>query len=343
MTRVAPASCDPIGHRAGSEAPDPPWRSETAREHLTTEVPRAHPGDLAGHVLDSLRGKAFRPFDTVYLVDEAGHLIGTARTADLLAVDRSVAVRHIAVGVPLAVPAETDQERLASLAYHHGISSVPVVGGDGRFLGIVPPETLMGIMRKEHVEDLHRLAGIRRETAKARHALEEPPTRRVHDRLPWLLIGLLGSGVATFAMSRFEAQLEATLTLAYFIPGIVYLADAVGTQTETVVVRGLSLTTVPPRVLLAREFRTGMLIGLILGSLAFALVALTFGDLRLALTIALAVLITGTAASSLGLAFPYALQRVGIDPAFGSGPLATVLQDIVSIVVYFVLAMWILG
>ena len=100
------------------------------------------------------------------------------------------------------------------------MSAVPVTDENGRLLGVVPPMVLLQILRHEHVEDIHRLAGIRHETVLARSAIEAPPVRRARDRLPWLLIGLAGSMVATFVVAAFERSLESRVAIAFFIPGI---------------------------------------------------------------------------------------------------------------------------
>jgi magnesium transporter len=157
------------------------------------------------------------------------------------------------------------------------------------------------------------------------------------------MFGLLGSALATFVVSRFEQELEAQVALAFFVPGIVYLADAIGTQTETVVVRGLSLSRAPLRVLLRDEAGAGLIIGFAFGALAFLGVVLAFGDLRLAAAVALAVLVAGGMATTVGLLFPWLLHRMGQDPAFGSGPVATIVQDVLSLLIYFAFGSWLLG
>jgi magnesium transporter len=191
------------------------------------------------------------------------------------------------------------------------------------------------VLRREHVEDLHVLSGIQRETSQARHAIEDPPLRRVQHRLPWLLAGLGGSALATAAMASFEATLERTIAVAFFVPAIVYLADAIGTQTETIAVRALSLSRVRFGPLLAGEIRTGLLIGAVLGVATFAGVWLGMRDLRLAAAVAIALFVAGGLATAIGLLLPVALHRLGRDPAYGSGPLATIIQDVLSLAVYF--------
>jgi magnesium transporter len=149
--------------------------------------------------------------------------------------------------------------------------------------------------------------------------------------------------IAAVVVSRFERVLEGNLAIAFFVPAIVYLADAIGTQTEAIAVRGLSLSRLPLRRLLAGELRTGLLIGVTLAALAFPLVALTVGDARLAAAVSSAIVVAGGVATSVGLMLPWFLQRMGSDPALGSGPVATIVQDVLSLVIYFAIASVIMG
>jgi magnesium transporter len=114
----------------------------------------------------------------------------------------------------------------------------------------------------------------------------------------------------------------------------VYLADAIGTQTEAIAVRGLSLTRSGIGHLLGGELRTGMLLGGVLGLLSFTLIWAVFKDLRLAAAVGTALLAAGSAAATVGLLFPWLLARWHRDPAYGSGPLATIVQDVLSLFVY---------
>jgi magnesium transporter len=145
---------------------------------------------------------------------------------------------------------------------------------------------------------------------------------------------LLGSELATLAMTAFERTLEAQIAVAFFVPGIVYLADAIGTQSEAIAVRGLSLTRAGIGHLLAGEMRTGLLIGAALALVAWPLVWFAFGDARLAVAVAFAIFAAGGVASLIGFALPWALARIDVDPAYGSGPVATIGQDILSLMVY---------
>jgi magnesium transporter len=138
-------------------------------------------------------------------------------------------------------------------------------------------------------------------------------------------------------VGAFEEELRKELLLAFFVPAVVYMADAVGTQTETLVIRGLALG-VPIRAVVARELATGLVIGALLGSLFFPFALLAWGDGRVAGAVAISLTISCSVATVVAMALPYALARLGRDPAFGSGPLATVIQDLLSILAYFAVA-----
>jgi len=308
---------------------------ETVGAHLVGSVARARPEETAAAVLERLVAERPAAVELVLVVDAKGRLAGVVPIGKLFALASGTALGEAMERDFPAVRPNTDQEHAASLALHHGVDALPVVDAGGCALGVMPSQALLQVLRREHVEDLHLLAGIQRESAKARHAIEDPPMRRARHRLPWLAAGLAGAGVATAAMAGFEATLSSQVAVAFFVPGIVYLADAIGTQSETIAVRGLSLTRSGVAHLLAGELRTGMLLGGILGLASFLPVWFFFDDPRLAAAVSSAIFAAGTLAAGLGLLLPWWLARAGRDPALGSGPLATVVQDILSLLVYF--------
>lgn len=229
--------------------------------------------------------------------------VGLLRIEDLIAARPDTPLRQIMDPDPPTVTPGTDQEIAAWKAARHGESSLAVIDGGGRFVGLIPPHRLLAVLLAEHNEDMTRLGGYLGTADPARAASEEPVRRRLWHRLPWLLLGLVGAMLAAWLMGAFEAVLTTHVMIAFFSPTIVYMADAVGTQTETLVIRGLSLG-VPLRRIARRELRTGLLIGVVLAGLFLPLGLLIWRAMSL----------------------PWALARAGMDPAFGSGPLATVIQ-----------------
>jgi magnesium transporter len=321
---------------------DPPQGAvlfETAAEHVAREVPVATPRETAGEVRRTLAGRRFESATHVAVCD-GGRLVGVLRMEDLLAAPEDAPAASLMDPDPPVVAPGLDQEVAAWKAVQHRESALAVVESDGRFVGFLPPHRLLGVLLAEHDEDMARLGGFLRSTRKARLASEESVGHRFWHRLPWLLAGLLGAGAAADIVGFFEHALESQLLLAFFIPGIVYLADAVGTQTETLVVRGLSVG-VRVGSMVRRELATGCLIGLALATFAYPVTWWRWGDGEVALVVALSLLAACSMATGVAMALPWLLHRLGRDPAFGSGPLGTVVQDLLSILVYFVIATWV--
>jgi magnesium transporter len=310
---------------------------ETAAEHASTAVPVAAPAARAGEVRRGLEG---RRFDTASLVAvcEDGKLAGLVKIEALLAAAEDVPMAAIMDADPPLVAPGTNQEQAAWKAVRHGESSLAVVDAEGQFRGLIPPDRLLGVLFWEHEEDVARVAGFLKDASSARTASEEPVGRRLWHRLPWLFVGLAGAFVAADIVGRFEGQLERNVTLAFFVPGVVYLADAVGTQTEALLIRGLSVG-VPIRRVVLRELLTGLLVGAGLSAAFFPIALWRWGAADLALAVSLALMAACSTATGVAMALPWILHRLGRDPAFGSGPLATVIQDLLSILIYFAIAL----
>ncbi len=314
-------------------------RTDTAGRHLVRRVPVARVGDTAAEVLAKLLGREYDAADAVYVLNDFDRLLGVVSLPRLLTAPGGRRMTEVMSPDGPCARLADDQEQVALLAIRHDLSAVPVVDEVGRFLGVVPAQVLLGVLWREHTEDIHRLAGVLREGEQAHSAIEAPPASRALRRLPWLLVGVTGGAIATAIMARFERVLEARVAVAFFIPAIVYLADAVGTQTEAIVVRYLSSGHAPFWRLLRGELLTGLLIGLCLSAIVFPTTLLAFGDIRLAAAVTTAVAVAGLVASGVGLVFPWPLSRWGKDPAFGSGPVATIIQDVLSLLIYFAVVM----
>jgi magnesium transporter len=304
----------------------------TALSHACTAVPKASPDDLVAKTLDRMRGRRFDSAAAVAVL-EGDRLVGVATIEQMYAAANGATLRDVMARQPPVVTPDTDQEHAAWQAVQHNVPGLAVVDEQGRFRGLIPPEQLLAVLLHEHDEDMARLGGYLHTVESARTTTLESVTRRLWHRLPWLLVGLTGAMVSAGLMAAFENELNAVLAVAFFVPGIVYLADAVGTQTETVAIRGLSVG-VGIRRILAPEALTGLIVGVLLGLVILPAVAWMTDDWRLAAAVAVAVLAASTIATVVALLLPWALQALGRDPAFGSGPLATVIQDLLSIAIY---------
>lgn len=310
-------------------------KRESAGSHLCADVALAVSSETLEETRRRIMSRRFALSNVVIVVDRDGRYLGIAEIADVLSQPGTMAIGEIARrDWPHALP-DLDQEHAVEKATAAGITTLPVVAADGQPLGCIPAKALMEVMAAEHREDMHRMAGILRQNSNGREALDGSPLHRFAQRIPWLLIGLALSTAGTAVMAGFESRLSSNIAVAFFIPALVYLADAIGTQTEAIAIRGLSLMRTPFSILLVLEVATGALIGAALGVLAFLGVWAGFGDWRLAVCVGISLFAAGTLASAIGLSLPWAMGRIGMDPALGSGPLATIVQDVLTLVVYF--------
>lgn len=306
---------------------------DRALHHASARVPTATADALVSATLDAMRGRQFDTASAVAVV--AGeYLVGVATIEQMFAAPDGARIRDVMDPAPPVVAPDADQEHAAWQAVHRAQPALAVVDADGRFRGLISPQQLLTVLLEEHDEDLARLGGFLRTAESARSTSIESIGLRLWHRLPWLIVGLIGAMVSAVMMTAFEDELNAYLAVAYFVPGIVYLADAVGTQTETLAIRGLSVG-VGIRSITGREALTGLSVGLILGGLMGPAVAVMTGNVMLALAVSVAVLSASTIATLVALSLPWLLHRLGKDPAFGAGPLATVIQDLLSILIYF--------
>ena len=309
-----------------------------ARSYERTEELCSFPLQVSTRVADARRLLAGSPPAGPDLAVCLGRrLVGVVRVERLLTARDDASLACI-MERPLAVAAEDDLERLALQAAVRGRRSVALVDEGGGFLRFVGPEEIIAVLSREHEEDLARLGGFMARADGARSAAEESVRRRLWHRLPWLAIGLLGAMASAGLVGSFEEELRRHVLLAFFIPAVVYMADAVGTQTETVVIRGMALG-VSLRTIARRELLTGLIIGCLLASVFLVFARVFWGDARVAAVVALSLLVSASIATVIAMTLPYALQRLGRDPAFGSGPLATVIQDLLSVAAYFAVAL----
>jgi magnesium transporter len=303
--------------------------------HACRAVPVVQPSTTLAEIKNLLWNRTYNSI-THIVVCEDNRFVGMLRIEDVLTARSDQIASELMDSQAPRVGPHTDREIAAWTATQHGESALAVVDEADQFKGLIPPSELLRILLTEHEEDLARLGGYLRQTSTARLASEEPIARRFLHRLPWLLMGLGGAIAAADIVRVFEQDLQKNVSLAFFVAGVVYLADAVGTQTETVVVRGMSIG-VPIRRVLTRELLTGLAIGLVLAGLALPLLFFRWGEWRLALGVSMSLAAACSTATIAAMALPWLFNRLGIDPAFGSGPLATVIQDLASIIIYFLI------
>lgn len=321
------------------------YRKDTAGFHMTKAVPVIEQTATIGEA-EQLISRSAGDFETlgyIYVLDREKKLTGVLSIRELFRQVKTAPVASVMTRQVATVRASTDQEHTALLALKHGIKAVPVVRKDGRFLGVVTSDVIISILHDEIIEDTMHEAGAQK--------LDNPLTNLVHGsaglhfrkRVGWLLFGLLGGLAAAYIVDLFESAIAAQLVLAAFIPTIVYMADAAGSQTQTIFIRALALEgMLDLRRYARREFITNAMLAAVLGLTAGLAAKLWFAAGLVALVIGLSIFITVLVSMVIAILMPYLFSRFGFDPAVASGPFATVLRDILSLLVYFGIIMLVL-
>ena len=161
-------------------------------------------------------------------------------------------------------------------------------------------------------------------------------------RVPWLVLGLFGGAVTAVFVSRFEKVISENIALAFFLPLIVYMSDAVGTQTEAIYVRNLVREKIRLRSYVIKETSLGIVLGLAFGILLGLFAFFWLGDSSVAFTVGLAMAVNVAVAPIIALLIAVFFHKEHTDPAVGAGPSTTVIQDFVSLFIYFAISSLIL-
>ena len=318
----------------------------TAARRAITEVPLAQKNETVKSVLHRLRSPAeeLKMTDYVYVVNHKMVLEGVVSLRDLLRHSEDTKLGMLMKKNIVAVSPETHQEKAADLAVKHNIKAIPVVKR-GKLLGVVPMRQILLILNRALREDVLTFAGIHKAHLQYENTLAVPLFKGILHRLPWLLVGLVGISMAAGFISLFEAVLEQYIILAFFIPAILYMAAALGIQHQTLFVRDLAIMGKELRLrsYVLKQMLIGSLLAVVVGLTMLLIVNLFWKESFIALVIALAMFLALLASSFTSLAVTFIINKLHLDPALGSGTLATIISDVTSIVIYFAVSFALLG
>lgn len=323
------------------------YHPESAGSVMINNVPRVGASASIFEVEKLLIKKA-KEFDTInyiYVIDDEKKLIGAASIKEIFQFPKITPVSQIMTKDLITVRPNADQERVALLSIEHNLKAIPVVDAENHFLGVVPSDIILNILHQESIEDILRSAGIL-------HKFKDPAKDLIfasaatyfQKRLPWLIIGLFGGLIAAFVVGFFQHILNKMLILAAFIPAVAYIAGAVGTQTQTVFIRSLTLNSkLNFKKYLLREIKVGLSLALILGLVIFMLSFLFWQSLILGTILAVSFFVAISVAMLIAIFLPLLFYKINYDPAIASGPFAIAISDIVSILIYFVVSSLVLS
>ena len=277
----------------------------------------------------------------LYVVDEYGKLVGVSSLRQLVVVPAETPLKQFMTTNVFTVGTDIDQEEVAKLVARYDILAVPVIDETNRLVGIVTVDDVIDIFRQEATEDMLKMAGVGEEFIETQTVMRSTKTR-----LPWLLASCLGGIFAFFVIGKFEGTLKQYAYLAAFIPVIMGMGGNIGTQSSTIVVRGLATGRIITRdfwTVVSKECAIGLILGLIYAFLIGSVAQVSYNIFWLALAVGLAVICSMTVAALVGSCVPLLMARANIDPAVATGPFVTTSIDIISVYFYFVIATTFLG
>jgi magnesium transporter len=321
-----------------SESKYPP---RTAGSRAIIAFPKAKVGDTIRNVENMLTEKAkdFETIDYVYVVDENEVLLGVVSIKEIHSSTKDSNIEDLMTRKLVSVHLLTHQERIVYLALSHGIKAVPVVDKQNHLIGIVPHDIILKMFNEEVNEDIFRFGGLFHRVGKDYGTTKASTLTMIKTRTPWLIIGVFGGIVTASIISRFELVLSTLLTLAAFAPVLAYLSDAVGTQSETLVVRSLAIDPhLSLKSYFLREFSVACALAFICGGMLSGAALIGWQDPILGLIVGLSMFLSIVAAVLISTGFPFIFLKLHVDPAIASGPFATMISDVTTITIYFAVA-----
>ena len=289
---------------------------------------------------------------TCYVTDKNRHLIGFVTVKDLLlAEDDEMTVEEIMETNVISASTHTDQEEVAQMLSKYNFLALPVVDTENRMVGIVTFDDAMDVLEEEATEDMEIMGGM---LPSEKTYLKSSAWELFKNRIPWLLLLMVGATFTTIIITAFENALAAQVVLTAFIPMLMGTGGNSGSQSSVTIIRALSLGEVEfadlPRIIW-KEIRTAVLCGLALAVVCFGKIwlvdKLLLGNTDITLmvdaVVCLALFVTVLSAKLVGAVLPLLAKALKLDPAVMASPFITTIVDALSLLVYFLFATMILG
>jgi len=320
------------------------YQDDTAGGIMVTDYIALREETTAKEAIESLQKEHLdveMPF-YLYAIDEYGKLVGVSSLRQLVVVKPDTPLKDFMATDVFSVQTSVDQEEVAKIVARYDILAVPVVNETNQLVGIITVDDVIDIIREEATEDILKMAGVGGEEFIETQSV----TRSTRIRLPWLLASCIGGIIAFYIINHFEGSLTKLAYLAAFIPIIMGMGGNIGTQTSTIVVRGLAtgrLSKEETWSVVFKELSIGFILGAVYGILIGSVAQLQYNTFKVALSVGLAVVSSMSIAALVGSLVPMGFARINVDPAVATGPFVTTAIDIVSVYFYFAIATTLLG
>ena len=287
-----------------------------------------------------VRGELPEVFDLLFVVDRHGRYLGSLKLSDLLTGDPSSNVTDLMDTTAKTIPVDMHEREVAMEFEHHDLVTAPVIDPDNHLLGMITIDDVVDVIRDEAEHSLLTMAGLDEEDD-----MFAPIVQSARRRWVWLGVNLVTALLAAVVLYSFEPTLDQIVATAVLFPIVMSMGGIAGTQTLTLMVRGMATGQVSARnspALLRKELAVGMLNGILFSIVIAAIAMIWYDDIPLGLVMAAAILINLIAGALAGALIPVILKRMSIDPALAGGVVLTTVTDVIGILAFIGLATFLL-
>ena len=317
------------------------YPEHSAGSIMTAEFTDLRPTMTVEQAIEHIRrtGEDRETVYTCYVVGPRRRLLGVVTVRSLLLARDSQLVSDVMEDGVISVATGTDQEEAVRLLQRYGFLSLPVVDAEGRLVGIVTVDDAVDVMEQEATEDFEKMAAM---APSEKPYLKTGVFSLARHRIVWLLVLMISGMITGGILGRYEAAIAAMPLLVTFIPMLTDTGGNAGSQSSTMIIRGMAVGEIEARDILRvlwKELRVGIIVGVLLGLVNYVQLVVRFpGQEMLCLTVVLSLLATVMLAKTIGCVLPIVAQVLHLDPAIMAAPLITTIVDAVSLIIYFQLA-----
>lgn len=315
------------------------YPEDSAGSIMTTEYVDLREEMTVGQAMAHIKKTGIHK-ETIYTcyITERRKLVGIVSAKDLMTTDDNVPIKDLMETEIISVYTHADQEQVAQLFTKYDLLALPVIDQDGRMVGIVTFDDAMDVMVDEATEDITKMAAI---NPSEKTYFETSVLQHAKNRIPWLLILMFTSIITGTIITRYENAFAAIPLLVSFIPMLMDTGGNCGSQSATLIIRGIALDEIRFTDLfkvMFKEFRISLIVGVFLAVANGVRIFIQYHNPGLAVVIACSLMGTVIMAKLVGCVLPLLAKKVNLDPAIMASPLITTLVDTFSILIYFNIA-----
>lgn len=280
---------------------------------------------------------------TCYVIDQQRRLLGAVSLKDLVMANPDQKIEDLMNKNIIKVKTDDDQEYVASLFKKYDLLNMPVVDSEGRLVGIITIDDVVDVLEEENTEDIQKMGGI---NPSEESYLQQSPLVMAKNRLFWLIALMISATFTGRIIQKYEDMLQTMVILAAFIPMLMDTGGNAGSQSSTMVIRGLALGEIKTKdvfKVILKELFVSIIVGICLASLNFfRLVAIEKTDYKIAAAVSATLIVVVVLAKVVGGTLPLFAKMAKIDPAIMASPLITTIVDALALIAYFNIATMIL-